>query len=212
MSGPPTHIAPLALWESLNELPRPSRVVDYPRRTADGKPIGKIAIWPLTQSEMMQATGAATKVAREILDLSEKNGERAFGFEHLFNNASAVEQLYRGCRAVEDIERPAFPSPERMREKLPAEEVGALFALFMTVQIELGPIVAHMSKPEMDAWVTTLAAGGEQIPFSLLSLETQNRLVSFMACQIVDSRTATSFVGSPPSVLSEESQPRSEVP
>ncbi len=158
---------------------------------------------PLSQSEQMACTSEADKFTKKMLKEAQRREEENLGYEAMFSNECAVQVLFRACHEVENAGKPIFPSPLALRDKLAADEVGALFKLYCQVQTELGPIITRMSEEEMEAWIVKLEEGGAHEPFAFFSLETQLRLVSFMASLIVKSWTATRSAGSPPSELEE---------
>lgn len=75
-----------------------------------------------------------------------------------------------------------------------------LFNNYCTVQSEIGPIVAHMSKEEREAWILRLEEGGSAFPFDSLSWEQQRILATSMASQLVSCWMAMCSLGSPPDV------------
>lgn len=209
MSGPPPNLEPSALWRALQDLPRPAKVVDFPRCLPGTEtPLGQMQMTPLTQSEQMACTSEADKFAKKLLKDAQRKDDTNLGYEAIYSNEVAVQVLYRACRDIEDPAKATFPSPLVLRDKLAADEVGALFALYCQVQVELGPIVSRMSEEEMEAWIVRLEAGGAAEPFAFFSLETQLRLVNFMASLIVKSWTVTRSAGLPLDVPEpEETQP-----
>lgn len=192
---PPQNIPASTLWAKLQEMPRPHKVVDFPRNTPDGKPAGQIAIFVLTQEEQMICAAAAEKFAKEKL----KDGRKEeIGYETIYANEAVVQTLFRACKDSENVNASAFPTPEWMRKNLTSDECSILFERYVTTQFELGPIVSRLSEEELNAWVDRLAEGGlAASPFILLSPETQRVLAHFMASQIVESRKAKSSAGSP---------------
>lgn len=197
-AGPPGNIEPSELWRLLQEVPRPSKVVDFPRKIpGTDDPVGQMRITPLSQSEQMACNSEADKFAKKLLKEAQRKDESNLGYDNVYANEVAVQVLYRACRSVDGITKPIFPNPGELREKLSADEVGALFALYCQVQVELGPIITRMSTEEMEAWIVRLEEGGQQEPFAFFSLEAQLRLVSFMASLIVELRTQISSAGSP---------------
>jgi hypothetical protein len=208
VTGPSKDIEPSALWLALAKSERPFRVVDFPRNDADGNPIGKIAIRVLTQEEQIICSSAAEKFTREHLKDAKKD---ELGYEAVYSNAACVELLSRACRNVDNIEQPAFPSAKLLSQQMTAGEVSMLFEHYLTVQLELGPIVAHMSDAEMEAWVQRIGQGGEQFPLDLLSPEMLKALLRFSASRIVSSRTDKSSVGSPPESSEANGLDRSDV-
>lgn len=156
--------------------------------------MGQVAIWVLTQEEQMACNAEAEKIARRML----KDGKRGdLGYEALFNNEGAVQVIYRSCRDASDLSKPAFPGPQAIREGLTADECGMLFQHYLTVQLELGPIIANMSNDEFEAWVQRLDEG-QGFFFDLLSSETKKTLALTMASRLRSFLTGTSSAGSPP--------------
>lgn len=199
-------LEPSELWKALTSVPRPKRIVDLPRSYPEdfpdqekaGKAVGQIAIWPLTQEELMICNAEADRFTKALLKDPQKRDEANFGYEHTFGNDNAIQILFRACRDAKDLKKAAFPSTKMMRQELTTDEIGALFNMYLTVQVEVGPIVHHLSVDEMEALVRRIEEGGSAFPFNLLSLETQTSLLHFMASELVSYWTGTSSVGSPP--------------
>lgn len=198
MASPPD-MDPSELWLALTQMPRPHRRVDLPRCIPGTKtPIGEVLIQVLTQEEQMAVNAEADRFTKKLLQDPQKRDEANLGYQHTFSNEVALQILYRVCRDVNDVNRPAFPSPKLMRQFLTADEVGVMFQQYMVVQLELGPIVADMSDEEMEAWIRRIASGGSAFPFVSLSPEQQTRLVLFMASRLCSLWTAMSSAGLPP--------------
>lgn len=193
MSGPPANIEPSELFRLLSEMPRPSQVVDFPRKIGpDGKPLPKMAIWVLTQEEQMACRRSAERLAQEHV----KDGKKgSLGYEELYSDAMFVEVLFRACRVEGDLSRPVFPTPKHIRQTLSTDEIAVLFRNYMTVQLELGPIVATMTEEQMNAWIERLAEGGSAFPFDSWDSDVQRVLLLFMARLVVSLRTGTNSVG-----------------
>jgi|SRR5215210_7474121 len=215
MAGPPENIPPSDLWAQITQVPRPHRLVDFPRRDpGSGEPMGKVALQVLTQEEQMTCAAAAEAFTRKIIKEAPRQDEAKRGYDDVYNNAAAVEVLFRACRRTEDVTRPFFPAPAEIRKHLTADEVGVLMTNYFTVQTELGPIVAHLSSEEVDAWITRLVEGGSAYPLDLLSSDVLRTLVVGMASQLRAYATATSSPGSEPDEStpseSRRSQPQDE--
>ncbi len=196
------------LWLALTKLPRPHRLVDIPRCfPGTDTPVGQVAMWPLTQEEQMAVNAEADRFTKKLLQDPQKRDEANLGYQHTFANEVALQILSRVCRDANDIGKPAFPSPKLMREHLTADEVGVMFQQYLTIQLELGPIVAEMSDEEMEGWVKRIAAGGSSFPFASLSWEAQQRLVLGMACRLAPLLTDTSSAGLLPGELPTSVQP-----
>lgn len=193
----------------LQEMPRPSKVVDFPRKNLDGQATGQIRIWVLKQEERMASIFEAERLTKHYLKDGKKDD---LGYEDLYQDAVCVEVLTRACRNVDDPKRPAFPSSKQLRQELTTDELATLFQHYLTVQLELGPIVASMSEAEMTAWVERLQEGGSAFPFDLLSSELQRILLLFMARRLSISSTVTSSAGSQPEEQPSDEPPVSETP
>ena len=179
-------------------MPRPSRVVDFPRNGADGKPMGELRVRVLTQEEQMLCSAEAERFTKKAIKDLPKGDEAQIGYQNTYNNAAAVEVLFHACRKKDDPELPFFPSRDVLRKFLTPDEVGVLMMHYYTAQAEMGPIVAHMSEEEMEAWIARLGEGGSRFPLDLLSSEALKELAYSLACRMHSFAMATSLPGSQP--------------
>lgn len=197
---------PSELWAALTAIPRPTREVPIPRNIpGTDTPIGTVVMWPLTQEEQMLANAEADRFTKTLLKDPQKKEEANLGYQHTFTNEVAIQVLYRACRDPKfapEYNRPAFPSPGLMREKLSSDEIGVLFSEYCTIQSELGPIRAHMSKEEMDALIVRLVEGGSEFPLDFYSSGLQRTLPLSLAYRLVDCWMAMRFAGLPLDVSS----------
>lgn len=198
-------------------MPRPGRLVDFPRKGEDGEPIGQIHMWILSQEECLTAQVAAEQYVRGLFGKSDKEPEQPAGlrfagsmpkkdeasvFDVLHQNAVSVELLVRACRRPEGPDAhdgpkwPVFPSAAEVRKRLTNDEIGVLMREYLQIQADLGPIIAYMSEGEFEAWVERIAKSGSTAPFASLSWEAASELILRMASRLWSSRTATSSSGS----------------
>lgn len=198
MSGPPDNIAPDTLWTQMTQLPRPYREVDFPRKDPiTGDPMGQVVMTVLTQEEQMLCSSRAEEFTRKVLKSVPKNDEARRGYDDLYDNAGACEILFLAVRRKSDPKLHFFPSVEKIRKELTADEVGMLMLHYFTVQREVGPQVSTMSEEEVDAWVKRLTEGGSAFPLDLLSLGALRSLVLSLAKRQAISATDTTSPGSP---------------
>ena len=190
----------LDYWAKLIALPRPSKVVDFPRKNEDGSAV-ELAIWVLSQDEQMACSSAADALAKKLLKDAVKNDERSRGYDDIYQNAAAVEILFRVCRQKEDLAKPFFPAPDAIRKHLTTDEIALLFTHYLSVQVELGPIVADMTSDEVDAIVKRLVESGSRFPLDGLSPEALKTLVLSMASRLSTFLTGISLLGTPPEVI-----------
>lgn len=199
MSLPPETIAPDALWIALQEMPRPQRVIDFPRRDpVTGETVGQVIVRVLTESEQMSAAAAAEEHTVKVMKNAPRRDAQSQGYDTIYNNESSVQLLFRAVLRLKPEGLPFFPSPQAMRDNLTNEEMGALVRTYLIVQRELGPIVSQMQAGEMNAWVETLAKGGSSYPLALLESEAQTELLMLMASRLYAYSTGTTSSGSPP--------------
>lgn len=201
MTRPPENIEASELWLALTAVPRPHRIVDFPRNLpGTNEPVGKLAIWPLTQEEQMASNAEADRFMKELLKNPQKKDEANLGYHHTFTNETAVQVLFRACRDPnsKNFEKPAFPSPGLLRAKLTADEIGVLFNSYLRVQSEVGPIVAYLSDEEMDAWLERIGEGGSLFPLDSLSWEMREQLLRHSAFRLRSFLTDTPSAGGPP--------------
>lgn len=193
--GPPNQISSGQLWAEVTQSPRAHRVVDFPRRhPATGEPIGRVAIWVLSQDERIRVAAAAERATVEALG---KDSPRdSAGWNDHYENAAACELLCVACRDVNDLSRPAFPSAAEFCRHVSVDEVAVLLRSYAEIQAEIGPIVAEMTKDEVNAWVDRLVEASSTVPLSLLSARAAADLTLFMARLLRGSLTARDLPGS----------------
>lgn len=198
MAFPPKDVSSSELFQKLVSAERPHRITDIPRKGPDGEPIAQVALVVLTQEEMNLAAAEAERRTRKLLgaDVPKKEDAQS-GYSDVYNNLAAVEILFRACRQADDTKRNAFRTPHEIQSALTSDEVGVLFHAYLTVQQELGPIVARMTEEEVDSWVRVLAEGGTADPLGLLSWGALTTLVLSMARRLHALQTDSFLPGSP---------------
>ncbi len=195
MPGPPDTIPASALWMQLQEMPRPSRVVDYPRADPiTGDAIAQVVIQVVSQAEQMSAAAAADRYAIATLKRSPKKDEHSEGYETIYNNECTVQLLFRAVRRAEQPTLPLFPSADSIRE-LTQDEVGALARMYLIVQRELGPVVSTMTEEEKDAWLRVLGEGASAFPLACLDSAAIEALLMHSARRLLKFSTDSSSAG-----------------
>lgn len=202
MAGPPSDIGASELFLRLQELPRPTELVDFPANNADGTPVGQVAIRVLTQEENFICSAAAESFTRTTLK-AEAGGsipgkdEAQQGYIDIYRNAVGIELVLKFCRDAKDPNKPVFYTKEQVRRTLSNDQIGVLINYYMITKTRLGPIVADLSEAEMDAWLARLKEGGAAFPLGLLSSETRDALLMHSVSLLFNSPTDTSSSGSP---------------
>jgi hypothetical protein len=210
---------PTDLFRKLMEMPRPSTQVDFPRKGADGKPIGQCALVILSESELNEVRSAADRVAKKMLADPQRDGEQNLGYQDIYRNASVVELLWRACRSSrEELHIPAFLSPLLMRKHFTTDELAVLMDAYLQFKVEAGPIISEMDEGEMDAMLKRLKEGASRLPLSLLSSEMKSDLLMRSVALLPSSWTGSGSAGSPvdssskePSLSDDEVAPLAEL-
>ena len=191
-----SELSPNQLWVEIMARPRPHRVVDFPRiNPITGKTFGEIAIMVLTQEEQMACAASAERFTKQLLKESPKADDAKRGYDDIFQNSASTEILFRACKRKEDLTSPFFPSAEAIRRNLSLDEVSVLMNHYFSAQHEMGPIVAHISVEEVEAWIKRLGEGGSSFPLDFLSWEALKSLAFSLACLLHRSSTSRSSLG-----------------
>lgn len=190
-------IAPDALWLKLAE-PRPSEVVDFPRKDANGQPIGQIRIQVLPEDKHDVARlEAHTKLRRKVERLGQKyNPEDMHGaaMREVLGDMIAKELL---CMSVlsntpmkgsEDSASPSYPflfrDADDIGNKLSADEVLVLFNAYLQTQHKYGPFAGNLPPDEVEAWIQRLQEGAAAFPLHQVSLPRLVELTSLLAARL----------------------------
>lgn len=166
---PPKDVPPSELFLKLLETP-PSEVVDFPRKTAEGVPIGKLRIRALGQEHHDQARidGHRAMKARG-LDAEDLRSET---IKEVTADTVARELLAIACLQETGLEGPdgspmyarIFRNAEDLK-KLRPDELSVLFNGYLLVQAKYGPYERTMGDDaELNAWIKRLVEGGSEFP------------------------------------------------
>lgn len=188
MPGPPEDVPASELFLKLQERPRPTEIVAFPRRTADGKPVGKIRIRVLTEQEEEEARRDGQRDAREQHKLTKEELETPIGHA-LVSDSCARQVLRRACVAVENRGSEAepfypfvFPDSKSIGALLSSDEVATLYSCWRLVQSKWGPSSKTIdSDEELSAWVRRLVEGAAEFPLQQLSLAQWASAASLLA-------------------------------
>jgi hypothetical protein len=197
-NGPPKGVSPSELFTRLAAMKRPQKIIDHPRKDPDtGVSMGQMILVPLTESELMQCRAAAEVYARAELERSKtQTPGDSLGYRDIYTNELYVELLVRACKTIHTVELPVYYSAKAMRDQLFPDEIAILFEAYSFWQSESGPIVSHMTAPEMEAWITVLSEGASTVPLAALSSEAKNALLLHTVAQLQSLRTDKSSPGS----------------
>jgi hypothetical protein len=189
------------LWDRLCAMPRPHKIITFPRRKSDGALIDdQIAMWVLTQGEQEEAAARAEQRARDLLKSPKESSHLSTAdirASDVYRNAAADELLYRACRDPKNLKAPFIPSPAHLRQFLSVDEVAVLCQIYYGVQDDLGPLVSTMTDDEREALLKQLEKDGARFPLGSLSREQVNELLIFSVCRRSTLSTDMSLPGKP---------------
>jgi hypothetical protein len=176
MAGPPTDVAPSDLFRKLLETPRPTELIDFPRRQANGEPIGKIRIQVLTQEEH---DGARERAHRSMKAKGfDKEDFQAAPIQEVTGDAVARELLAMASLTENGPDDGSgtpmygrvFRGPEDLK-KLRSDEIAVLFNAYLLTQAKYGPFEKFVGGEEdLNAWIKRLEEGGSEFPLLVLPL------------------------------------------
>lgn len=238
----PPEMEPSALFTKLLEMPRPSEVIDFPRKDAQGNPIGRLRMQILTSIEHDRARETA------------HNALRARGLKNEDMTAPAIKEVLGDAVAKELIAMAALTESAQVADpvtgnpvygrvfrngkdvdQLGADEITILFNAYMLVQHMFGPFERNLVPEDIDAWIQRLGEGAAEFPLLnlplpqlvLLAQSLGERLFTLyrilasqlsslppsLAAALPGFFTATTSVGSPPDVADQGgSVPSGEAP
>lgn len=200
-NGPPSEVAPSELWAALTAIPMPHEVVDFPvKDPVLGKSIGKVAIVPLCPEDQMVCQKMAGEFARKFTGETPKDGEESPAYKKIFGDEAAVQILWRALRDPNDktLAKNAFAAPSLIRRPpFTPDLVSVLLRMYLRTCATHGPLIATMSKEEMDAWLDALEAGGSAFPFELLTSAMSSELLMHSVARSKALRTANGSAGQP---------------
>lgn len=176
MPGPPEDVSPSDLFLKLQEAPRPTELVDFPRRTPDGKPIGKTRIQVLRSEDHDVArlrAKAAVKARHKLTDADLQDEAGAA----VLRDAAAREILAMACCVEKNLgseDKPyyplAFPDADGIGKFVSADELAVLFEAYRLVQAKYGPFEKTVqTEEELSAWIKRLVEGAAEFPLQQLS-------------------------------------------
>jgi hypothetical protein len=191
MSGPPEDLSPGELFLKLQERPRPSDVVPFPRRTESGKAIDNIRIAVLSGEDHDLARIEARKFVKTKYKLTDEDLKDPL-VAAVQGDAVARELLAMACLqekpapGSEGHEREfyprAFPDGPSVGKALGADEVAVLFSNYLLVQHKYGPFEKTIqSEQELSAWIKRLVEGAAEHPLRHLSLVQWAEAASLLA-------------------------------
>ncbi len=175
---PDPEITPEELWRRLNESPRPSDLVNFPRNDGEGRPIARVRIQVLTLEQHDEARLRALEYFREKRRMTKEQMD-GDAFDKLLGDATACELLALACVSVKPLKGTddgdgsprylrMFPDAQFVKTRLTADEVAALFANYLQVQRRFGPTEKSMEKGDVDAWIERLERGANAYPLVAL--------------------------------------------
>jgi hypothetical protein len=173
---PDPSVEPSSLFTKLLEMPRPSEVIDFPRKDAQGNPIGQVRVQILTSIEHDRAREAGTSTLKKRGHANEDLTSPAI--REVLSDAIAKELIAMACltdtqQGLDPDGKPLYGRIFRNAkdvDQLGADEILILFNAYMLVQHKYGPFERNLSKEDIDAWIARLQEGAAEFPLLSLAL------------------------------------------
>ena len=212
MAGPPNDVEPSELWRRLNEAPKPSEVIDFPRKDANGKPIDRIRIQVLTMMEHDEARIRAHQWLKEKNIPADEFGGPTI--REVYGDAVARELLAMACvsdKAIRGTEDNPCPKYARLfrsgkdMESLTADELTVLFTSYEMCQRKFGPYEGNLfTEEDVSDWIKRLAEGANAFPLSQLSWHRSVELIMCLArrAYCLSASLGSQFLSLPPTTQS----------
>jgi hypothetical protein len=199
LSKPPEDVPASELFLKLCE-PRPSEVIDFPRKDRNGNYVGKCRIQVLKAEDHDRARIIAqkalkAKVAGFGIEALDQRDMESPAVREVLGDLTAHEILSMAVLeekpAFEETEERAavyarvFPNTATIPRTLTADETLALYNAYMLVQHKYGPFERTInSDEELDDWVNRLEEGGAAFPLLALTSPQLAELTSSLAARI----------------------------
>ena len=176
MSGPPKDVEASELFLKLQERPRPSEVIDYPRLGPDGEPVGTVRIQVLTMTERQAALRRALAWCKKQ-NLDKDDLASDIVQEGIYGAAVAREILAIACVSEKDwredkdkgvpLYTRIFANGSQVDDVLTPDELATLFTAYTLTQKKFGPYASDIeTEAELNAWIRKLAEGGSAAPLA----------------------------------------------
>ncbi|HEU4544354.1 MAG TPA: hypothetical protein VFR23_24700 [Jiangellaceae bacterium] len=175
MPGPPEDVSAGELFQKLLG-PLPSEVVPFPRRTADGRPVGTVRLQLVRPDDRALARTLGLKRARDRFKLEREDQDSAIG-AGVVSDCVVAELLAMVCRTEENYgndEKPFYPlvfkDADAVGQTLSSDEMAVLYNCFLLVEAKYGPFDKTIqSETDLSAWIKRLVEGAAEFPLQQLS-------------------------------------------
>ncbi|HEX5076804.1 MAG TPA: hypothetical protein VFW03_26590 [Gemmatimonadaceae bacterium] len=190
MPGPPEDVPASELFLKLQETPAPTEVVNFPRKTSDGKPIGTTRIRVLRGEDQEAARNRAKEYLKAKFKMTNEDLAVQPGAS-LLGDATAREILAMACLTEKSHGGEAqgapyyplvFPNADAIGKLLSTDETAVLFQCYLLVQAKYGPFERNVqTEQDLSAWIKRLVEGAAEFPLRQLSSVQWAELASFLA-------------------------------
>ena len=156
---PPKDISPQELWSKIIELPRPTKIINFPRKNENGEFDCQLKLMILTFEDFINSRLNIEKyISSKINELNIDSSELNTIKNTLNQSRYISEILFKTCRDIDDISKPFFPNLDLVDKLISPEESIILFSEFAEFQSKFAPI--GLNQDENVAWIDKLIIGG----------------------------------------------------
>lgn len=207
-NGPPSEsdVPRSELYRKIADRSPPFVLLPFPRLDDDGQPIGEFRLQVLRQSEIDDAAVEAERYVRKRMNERGSDGDENVkpnqeAWREIFQDAMAVELVYRSTRDATDASKPLFSSPADIRHELTRSEIVHIVNAYDQLQTRFGPSFRLLTEDEVEEWITALMRGAEIDlgPLGCLAPGQLVMLIGSLASLCRSYQTDISSAGSPSS-------------
>ena len=202
MALPPSDIEPSELFRKLTEAPRPSDVIDYPRKDGDGNALARVRLQVLNTAEFDLARQKATEWFGK--KFPNKDSRVIDTAREMLGDRTAKEVLAIACisdKAITGSEETGRPLYNRLfssandLDEVTADELTVLWVAQQAVQYRYGPYEGNIdSEEQVNAWMQVLVEGATAVPLAALSW---HQLTELIMCLAERAYSLSVILGSP---------------
>lgn len=111
---------------------------------------GEIRMRALNMAEESDAAKCAVDFRKAVLSALPDRFVQEFLADPTFlDDARTVEKMWRACRDADDVNDPAFPSAQWMRQQMTAEELTTLYGFYEKAIIAAGKTSEHIDRDQL---------------------------------------------------------------
>lgn len=148
---PPKDISPQELWSKMIELPRPTKVIDFPRKNENGEFFLKLKLKIMTLEDYSRINCNVKSKISNIKNESKK-------IKNILEKLLYFNELLFEC-SMDCNNNHFFPNADVIPKIITEEEFCFIYFQFIELQEKFNPI--HLNQEQADIWSEKIIEGGK---------------------------------------------------